>query len=261
MVPGVKFTLPAKGEEGYAEVQPWVELVQDGSFSKETLELLPVSYQTTDAWLELVEKSASKDLTWLHSLHLAIAYTERGAINEPKKLYQYSMKMKPNPIAARCLAVLESTNDAAWKHFQEAWAARKYWEKDPAYSRLTANLVTEISFFLIQAEWYDEMTTFAAQVPSEHRNLDAYLTMQSKLYLHTEKYQETADLLSANCFPTFAKARDELMSMWNEAQEGIAMQKKGSELTYTEKHRARVDHPIPDNIGCQYASEYCTNYW
>ena len=45
------------------------------------------------------------------------------------------------------------------------------------------------------------------------------------------------------------------MSMWNEAQEGIAKQKKGAELTYVEKHRARMDHPIPDNIGCQYASE------
>lgn len=79
--------------------------------------------------------------------------------------------------------------------------------------------------------------------------------MQSKLFLHNQQYSEAEALLQANCFPTFAKARDTLMSMWNEAQEGIAKQKKGTELTYVEKHRARMDHPIPDNIGCQYASE------
>ena len=51
------------------------------------------------------------------------------------------------------------------------------------------------------------------------------------------------------------------MDMWNEVQEGIAAQKKGSELTNVEKHQARVQHRVPDNIGCQYASEYCDSYW
>jgi hypothetical protein len=94
------------------------------------------------------------------------------------------------------------------------------------------------------------------------------------------------------CFPTYAKARDDLISMWNSAQEGIAYQKKnanvlslpsfpssGSDqpsaaasgralgngeavpLTPLEKHKARVENPVPENIGCQYAAEYCTTYW
>jgi hypothetical protein len=93
------------------------------------------------------------------------------------------------------------------------------------------------------------------QVPAEHKQLDGFLTLQSKLFLHNQQFSEAEALLNSNCFPTFAKARDTLMSMWNEAQEGIAKQKKGTDLTYVEKHRARMDHPIPDNIGCQYASE------
>jgi hypothetical protein len=51
------------------------------------------------------------------------------------------------------------------------------------------------------------------------------------------------------------QARDNLMSMWNQAQEGLALQKNGgAPLTTVQKHQARVNNPIPDNIGCQYAS-------
>jgi len=261
LAPGLSFTLPKKGEEGYAEVTPWVELIQTGRFSAETLSLLPVSYQTTDAWLYILEESAKLEMTWLHALHLGIAYAERGAIDEPKKLFKQSLELKPNPIAARNLAVLETSNDVIWGYMTDAWNILPQWKNDPAYDRLTANMVTEMSFLLIQVLWYDEMANFAAQVPAQHHELDAFLTMQSKLFLHNEQYSEAESLLQTHCFPTFAKARDTLMSMWNEAQEGIAKQKKGSELTYVEKHRARVDHPIPDNIGCQYASAYCANYW
>ena len=51
------------------------------------------------------------------------------------------------------------------------------------------------------------------------------------------------------------------MVFWNDAVMGIAQVKKGSALTNVEKHQARINNKIPDNIGCQYASEYCTNYW
>jgi hypothetical protein len=91
-------------------------------------------------------------------------------------------------------------------------------------------------------------------VPEEFHDLDAFLTMQGQVFLHKQQFTDAEALLNSHCFPTFAKARDTLMTMWNQAQEGIAMQKKGAPLTYVEKHRARVDHPIPDNIGCQYAS-------
>ena len=134
---------------------------------------------------------------------------------------------------------------------------------DPAYDRLTANLVTEISFFLQQAGWYDSMQTFLVAVPEKYRQNDAYITMQVMVNLHNAEYDAAAAILGKECFPTYAKARADLMDMWNAAQEGIAQQKKGhdSTLTNVEKHQARVQHPVPENIGCQYASEYCNTYW
>ena len=105
LAPGLKFTLPLVGEEGYDEAQPWVELLQQGTFSADTLTKMPLSYQTTDRWLAVLQKSAeTHGMTWLHALHIGIALTERGNIEEPISMFQMSYTLKPNPVAARCLA-------------------------------------------------------------------------------------------------------------------------------------------------------------
>lgn len=262
ITPGLTFTLPAKGDSTYQEAQPWIELLQQGTFSEETLSRLPISYQTTDRWLAKLEESAAKHgMTWLHALYISIAHIERGAVEHPMKLLQQSMALKPNPVAARCLGVLQSTPEAAWPFFQQAWAvAQNDFKNDAAYKRITLNLVTEISFFLQQELWYEQMAAWS-QLVTEGKFLDgmhsdAFTTMQIKVLLHNKQNSEALAILGSECFPTYAKARDDLMNMWNQGVMGVAQQKKGdTPLTYVEQHQARVSNPIPDNIGCQYASE------
>lgn len=71
IVAGLTFSPPEPGSIGAKEAQPWIELVRDGTFSPTTLSKLPLSYQTTDAWLELLQASAQKfGMTWLHALHI-----------------------------------------------------------------------------------------------------------------------------------------------------------------------------------------------
>jgi hypothetical protein len=266
MVEGLRFELPpASDETAYAEVRPWVELVKHGTFSEATLAVMPTSYQTTDAWYELLQRSVSEhSATWLHNLFLGIARTERGDVAEPLQLFARSMEQRPNPVAARCIAVLQQTQEAAWPYFEQAWKVlHEDFSEDPSYDRLAANLVTEMSFFLQQAGWYDSMQSFLVAVPEKYRQNDAYITMQVMVNLHNGEYDAAAAILGKECFPTYAKARADLMDMWNSAQEGIAQQAKGhgATLTNVEKHQARVRNPVPENIGCQYASEYCSTYW
>jgi len=64
------------------------------------------------------------------------------------------------------------------------------------------------------------MRWFVSEVPTVHRNLDAYITMNVKLLLHDGSFEEAATILGKECFPTYAKARNDLMTMWNSAQEG-----------------------------------------
>jgi len=262
---GMTFTLPKKGDDTYEEAAPWMELLTQGTFSPETLSRLPLSYQTTDNWLAKLEQSATKyGMTWLHALHISIAHIERGAIEYPLQLLAESMALKPNPIAARCIAVLQSTPEAAWPYFQQAWdVAHTDYKSDPAYKRISLNLVTEIAFLLQQELWYDKMEAFMNLVNTgnylQGQNSDAFTTMSIKVKLHLKQNVEALSVLSSNCFPTYAKARDDLMNMWNTAVMGVAQQKKGDlPLTYVEQHQARVKNPVPDNIGCQYASEVRT---
>lgn len=275
LAPGLTFLAPEAGSLGEAEAQPWLELVRDGTFSAATLELLPLSYQTTDGWLALLRKSAAeRGMTWLHALHIAVCLTERGDVDEPRKLFQQSLDMHPNPIAARCLGVLSATQEEAWPYFENAWGLAVTWPNQwallwprhdkAAYDRVTLNLVAEISFFLQQALWYDTMKTFMDSVPDQYQTVDAYVTLQIKYYMSVNDFATARAILGKNCFPTYAKARSDLMDMWNKCSEGLYLQKKGgNSLSILEKHIARTlpENKIPDNIGCQYASMYCTNYW
>lgn len=105
------------------------------------------------------------------------------------------------------------------------------------------------------------MAAFIEQVPDGHRELDSFLTLQIKVHMNNAKFDSALSMLGKYCFPTYAKARDDLMVMWNDCQLGRAQQAKGASLSSVEKHQVRVNNKIPDNIGCQYASKYCDNYW
>jgi tetratricopeptide (TPR) repeat protein len=262
LAPGLKFTEPFPDTQAYMEIKPWLDLLEKGTFTEETLKYLPLSYQTTDGWMELLQKSAeTHGMTWLHALHIGIGLTERGDIDEPIKLFETSFALKPNPIAARCLGVLQKNYDDSFPYYIKALESLENFKNDKAYFRLMDNLVTETSFFLQQWGRYDIAEDFMPKVPEAHRGLDAFITLQIKFSLNQQKYQDALSLLGSNCFPTYASARLDLMNMWNSAVEGQASLVKGSSLSILEKHQARMKDPIPDNIGCQYASEYCINYW
>jgi len=269
LAPGLTFTLPKDNTTiTYWEMQPWLELLTTGAFSAHTLNNLPISYQTTDRWMQLLQKSIDQQgMTWLHALHMGVMLTERGNIEEPRALFAKSMALKANPLAARNLAVLCTSQEDAWASYQQAWSIlhSDFTHDTQAYHRLTLNLITEISFFLQQNAWYDRMQWFIHEVVSnkylKEVEIDAFVTMVIKDQLYQGKYEDALKELGSHCFPTYAKARSDLMAMWNQAVEGKAAQEAGHKLTALERHRARMTSPIPDNIGCQYASEYCLNYW
>ena len=275
---GLNFELPNKDEDhqGYREIQPWLELLQKGTFSDDTLNILPSSYQTTDAWMNLIQNSLDKyGETWLHNLHLGIGYTERGEVKRPLELFKKSIKLKETAVAYRNIAVLQSDVNNAWKYFQKAFdvainSGGSTTNKGCPYYRSTRNLVVEICNFLQEQQWYNELKSFLDKVPSEHTDLDLYLSSKAHVLIDQGKkkeddggpyFDEALTLLGKHCFPTYAGARDDLMNMWNEASEGKAAVIKGTSLTNKEAHRVRIEQPVPDNIGCKYASEYCINYW
>ena len=269
LVPGLTFSLPDPVSLHGREVRPWVELVRTGRFSTSTLQQVPLSYQTTDAWLALIEASADKfGMTWLHALHLGVNYAERGDIDGPMRYFQQSLDLLDNPIAWRCMAVLQKTPESAWMFYMkalESLASGPMSFDSDTTARLGRNLATEVAFFLQQNKWWSQLADFIdTPLAAANADLDALITSQVKVLQWRggeDALTESRSLLSKHCFPTYASARDDLMALWNRAVEGLYAVAKGHDLSPKEAHQARMQDPIPDNIGCQYASEYCVNYW
>ena len=166
------------------------------------------------------------------------------------------MSLYPNPIAARCLAVLCSSTTDAWIYYQHAYSLLPSFTEDESYERVSMNLVNEMSIFLVQTTWYSEMESFLDEVIPKFGWLDAVLRLQITWLIYARKYEVALDILSSNCFPTYASDRSILMSLWNSAVE-----KQAGAMTEVEKYKARMESPIPRNIGCNKGSRYCLNYW
>merc|ERR1711938_407893 len=67
IAPGCPFPAP----EVTDETRPWLELLENGTFSASTLEALPVNFEVSDGWVHLLDASvAAGHETWLHHLFL-----------------------------------------------------------------------------------------------------------------------------------------------------------------------------------------------
>ena len=263
------------------ELQPWMDLLNNGTFSEESLKRTPLSYNLEPKWIELLEKSGQQNsMTWLHHLHLGIYKTETGAVEEPIQHFEASLQLKANPIAARCLALLQSNYLDAIPYFSQAWDLAinldSNVEKD-AKTRLIRNLANEIasfylSYFDVNKQIQEELYHFlvnqvepqaAASGDKKLLELDNILYAQTRVYVvYLESPNDALNVLSTNCFPTYGKARENLISTWYEAKELQASQKNEKKsLTKIEAHDVRVNNPPTRNLGCPYASWYCETYW
>uniref|UniRef100_A0A7S3JMS0 DUF5107 domain-containing protein n=1 Tax=Aureoumbra lagunensis TaxID=44058 RepID=A0A7S3JMS0_9STRA len=247
-------------DEYLDEARPWLELFANGSFSDLSLSRAPLSYQIDPLWLERLRNSTQD--SWLRDLHIAVALTESGDVNEPKRLFLRSFHTRPSVVAARCLAILQTSTHDAWEWYQRAWTVAFDDREEPARDRLIRNLATEIAYFLQGIHDYPNLNTFIKALPPHLNDLDAILTSKIMLSLvHDDPTTAIAmlnDTSPLGCFPTIASERWTLMQWWF-----TAVEKQANATSPVERHRARKSHPVPRNIGCpynNYSAAGCT-YW
>eukprot|EP00038_Savillea_parva_P012091 m.202172 g.202172 ORF g.202172 m.202172 type:complete len:838 (-) comp21693_c0_seq1:299-2812(-) len=110
--------------EATAEAQPWLDVLHNGTFSSSTLTTgeIPLSYQTSSAWEDALEKSAAvHGDTYLHALHLGVIAAERLDLPRAIQLHQRSIDLHPTAMAHRNLAALGTDPAEQWMHFKTAW--------------------------------------------------------------------------------------------------------------------------------------------
>lgn len=277
--PGVTFTVP---DSGATEAAPWLELVSAaGTFSAATLAVEPTSYQVSPEWLAILRNSSAvHGDTWLHALHTAVILAEMGGVDEPRALLAASLASRPSAVAARCLAVLQGSSDAARPLFRQAWATALGASADPSRERLLLNLASEtVNFELGLAQHgtdpaaLAELQGFLAALPAAGvpaaLSLDSVLLATAWLAVEAGDWAGAVAVLTAEgaagCFPTLASERSQLMDLWNAAMVLKAEEANGNKsLTAFELRNVRVSNPVPRNIGCPYGGGEgypdCT-YW
>lgn len=250
LAPGLRFHVDAAD----AEARPWLELLQQGTFSDTTLGLLPTSYMVEANWQALLRASAAgRGETWLHLLHLGVAAAEEGDARHARDLFDLSVYRKANPVALRCLALLADDEDSSWSLYQQAWQAAQAWNAtDPARPRLLLNLAAEMARFCVALGRVADLQAFLAPLTPQYSGLDEIQHARAYLAVAQGNPNAAIALLSSQCFPTYGSDRTLLIDLWFQAHYDLARAQLGRPLTLLDMHRVRVTHPVPPNIGVPY---------
>ena len=93
------------------ETRCWLDLIENGTFSEETLKLNPINFEISNEWVALIHKSIKNGhSTWLHYLFLGTVDLEKGNAESARILFKKSLSLKSSVHAARNLAILLQQN-------------------------------------------------------------------------------------------------------------------------------------------------------
>lgn len=173
-----------------------------------------------------------------------------------------SHKLRPNPHAARALALLAPSGAAgAWEVYMEAWAAAEGWadKSDPMLNVTMDSLVREICEFGRSTQRWAQLATFVkTRVPASLQGSDAVLYTLAYTAMHNGEnrtdWKTAMGVIGGHCWPTYVGSGHNglLGSLWTEAsyaryasEHGVDMNK----LTPLEGQKAIIAYPPPRNIG------------
>jgi hypothetical protein len=262
--PSAPFHEP-EGGRWSAEGRPWAELLINGSFSASSRAVVaPSSFMVAAEWVALMEHAAAMEGgrdCWLLQLHLGVAMTEAefradGLTTFPRarEHFERSMDLRPNPVAARCLATTSRTAMDAWAMFNASWvlacqaltAAERQWSADAADHggidstgsalNVASALAEEVARFLLQnaeslggtTRRNELLTRFVASVDAVAKKgavagvaalavRDSVILAKATLAMASNDTAAVRETLRSSRFPTFWGARSELSRLWMEA--------------------------------------------
>lgn len=232
----------------------WRELVENGTFSQQTLDSTraPLSYAVDATWVARLETSAAAHgATWLHHLLLSVAYAEAGELDRPRLYLEAALAQGGGaarcPIIPRTLAVLKSDPEEAWPLMQQAWAIARQpgppTEAPETARRLRQNVADEMLHLVlgqlpgattgelpISSPWSKRLEALTAEAEAALLVSDTIRLARIILQVGQKTddgYLAALRTLGAECFPTFGRGRDALLQLWKSAVVGKAAVAEG----------------------------------
>ncbi|MBI5393875.1 MAG: DUF5107 domain-containing protein, partial [Verrucomicrobia bacterium] len=234
--PGLTFECEPCEEE-----RPWAELLSAGTFSADSLNKPPRSFNASPGWTAALSDSArAHGATWLHHLHLGVARLEGGAFAEARKHFEASLALKDNAPAHRNLALLRERDgnlDAAQAAYERGW---------PLCGN-DANLAVEVADFLTRHKRHAAFDTFVKSLPATIAKHERIQLLAAQVALEQGSYPLVRRLLQRE-FCTIREGELSLSELWFASHIKEAGQRKGRELTADERQQLMRKVPPPRQI-------------
>lgn len=248
--PGLTFD--AQPEE--AE-RPWAELAAGGRFSPESLREPPRSFAVSAGWTSRLQQSLSRQgATWLHHLHLGVAFLEAKDFQAARQHFQASLDRQECALAHRCLALIHQRDGnlaAAQASYERAWQRCVAEKHNPAATRLQnsdeANLAVEIDQFFLRHRRFAEFARFTQALPDDVRRHERIQLMQAEVALAEGDYPAVRRLLDRE-FCTIREGEVSLSELWFASYIEETQKRVGRPLTTAEKQQLMAKYPPPRAI-------------
>ena len=234
--PGLTFEANLGDEE-----RPWAELLTAGTFSQETLNKPPRSFNVSAGWTDVLRESArAHGETWLHHFHLGVAELEKGSFEKAREHFKSSLALKDNAPARRCLALLYQRDgdlDAAQAAYERAWSL----------CGNDRNLAVEIGEFLTRHKRYAALDAFVKLLPTGVAGHERIALMKARIALERGEYATVRHLLLRE-YCTIREGEIILSDLWFASYVKEAEARAGRALTPAEKGKLMQDFPLPPQI-------------
>jgi len=235
--PGLTFEARSGDEE-----RPWTELLSAaGTFSKETLNKPPCSFNVSAGWMEALEESArAHGPTWLHHFHLGAAQLERGDFAKAREHFKSSLALKDSAPAQRCLALLcqrDGDLDAARTAYGRAWSL----------CGCDRNLAVEMGEFFFRHKQRAALDAFVRSLPAPIAADERIALLKAQIALGRGEYAAVRQLLQRE-YCTIREGELSLSELWFASYVKEAEGRAGRELTPAEKAKVMQEFPPPPQI-------------
>jgi Domain of unknown function (DUF5107) len=233
--PGLSFSAPVTCEG------LWSELLQDGTFSPETIRQSPTSWAVSERWIALLQESIIQhETTWLHELLLGVAILDKKEYDQAQVHFETSIRLEDTYMARRHLALTcihRNDIDGAKEEYLRAWTLSD--ESSP--------LAVEICGFFQEQGRLSDLEHFLSQLPPTVLAHERVRLACAAVAMDRGELDAVRDILAG----TFCDVREGevlLTDLWFRSHLQDAEQRLGRSLNDEEKAEIMGSNPPPREI-------------
>ena len=246
---GIPAELPFDEADLGEDQQPWLDLLNTGSFPERDPQDDPGQFMVQEQWRQLLENSINSGASdhWLAWLHLGVMRMEAGDTDGAQAAWETSLDRAPNAWALRNLSVIRSRagDDAA-----AAELLAQAVEVGPP----TVALVAEYAQVLLKLERFETLDAVLAALPRGVRDAERLCMVAARVALHFDRFEEVEQVLARE-FATIREGEITLSDIWFALHERKLALAEGVQVDEALKARARREFPPPYEIDFRMSQE------